>query len=142
MPRKIKYEEILEKVYSVDNFNYDEVKHFGEAKECPLCHKQFYGLGRNWYFQKFCNRTHYVDCFVCGQPVKQEHPSTAAWSIKPACKGECSRKFKSLQTQGAIFEKYGVINVSQSEQFRDKISAGIKAKSEQITKHRMETCLE
>ena len=64
MPKKIQFEEILSKVYSIDDFDYSAVEHGAKLKNCVLCGKEFYGLGRNSYFQKICNRTHYVNCFI------------------------------------------------------------------------------
>lgn len=133
MNEKIEFSDILKMVYSSDDFDYNSISHGDSLKECPLCHKGFYAIGRNKHLQRICNRTHYINCVICGQPIKQEHPSVCSTGLKPACKGECSKKFRANQTFAAIRDKYGVDNVSQSDLFKEKISAGIKAKAPQTT---------
>lgn len=142
---KLLFEDILKTYYSVDDFDYgslsDDLKKT-EKKICPLCHKEFYGCGRNGTRQRYCKRTHYINCAVCGKPVAQIPPSEKYGSVKCTCSKECTTKFKAQQTFSAIEDKYGYSNISQVPEFKEKISAGIKAKSEETTKKVVATMTE
>lgn len=142
---KLLFEDILKTYYSADDFDYenlsDDLKKT-EEKICPLCHKEFYGCGRNSTRQRYCKRTHYIDCVVCGKPIAQVPPSEKYGSVKCTCSKECTTKFKAQQTFNAIEDKYGYSNISQVPEFKEKISAGIKAKSEETTKKVVATMTE
>lgn len=134
MAIKLAFEEILKTYYSEDNFDYSKVAHLPEKKVCPLCGKEFYGVGRNGSRQRYCNRSHFIPCVICGKPILQSPPSEKYGSVKCACKGECTKKFRAQQTFAGIKEKYGYDNISQVPEFKEKISKAIKAVSEETTK--------
>lgn len=123
--------DLLAKLYSADDFDYSAVQSKYPSKVCPLCNKQFIPNGRCASRQQYCNRTHYINCAICGKPVPQQKPSKYKSEIKQACPGTCSNKLRQARTQAAIKAKYGVDNISQSSEFKEKISAGIKAKAPQ-----------
>lgn len=133
MSTKVKRKDLVESIYSLDDFDYNSVKHLPIQKECLACHKPFYGVGRNGSRQQYCNRTHFINCVMCGKPVKQVPVTTKPESIRLTCSKECSEKFRLQQSKSAVMDKYGCENISQVPEFKDKISAGIKAKSSQTT---------
>lgn len=106
-------------------------------KECLACHKSFNPEGRNGFRQNYCKRNHFTVCPVCGKPVKQTDLSIDG--IRLACAGECSKKFKTIQTKSAILDKYGVENVSQSPEFKEKISKGIRRSASKSLLTRVKT---
>lgn len=127
---KLKFDDVIKTAYSLDDFNYGEIECNCPQKECLLCHKMFVPLGRNASRQNYCKRTHFINCVVCGKPVKQDPPSIKYGSAKFTCSTECAAEFKSLQTKASMLEKYGVENISQSIEFKEKISEGLKRTSE------------
>lgn len=58
------------------------------------------------------------------------------------CSLECADRLKTEKCKISVKEKYGVDNISQSPQFRDKISAGIKKAQPHIIENRKKTMME
>lgn len=131
-------QEVLDKMYSLDDYSYN-ISDASTTKVCPLCRKPFYGEGKSSSRQIYCKRTHVINCAVCGKPVKQKQPRLSIDSICQTCSPACASILKHQKSAQTIKEKYGCDNISQCEEFKDKISQGIKAKSAQITQHRVET---
>lgn len=123
------HEEIMQKVYSADDYDYSGVtKDTPKVKECPLCKKLFIGEGRNGSRQRYCKRTHYLDCLVCGRPIAMKVPSEKYGAVRYTCSKECEAKLKIQKAQDTLEAKYGVRNPSQIPEFHDKAVAKIKAK--------------
>lgn len=132
-------DELLKTEYSLDDYDYLDLETNPKTKTCPLCNKLFYGEGRNSTRQRYCKRTHVVPCVICGKPVPQKELSEKYSGIKWTCSRECNIQFRKEQTLEGVQRKYGVANVSQLPAVKKKMSIGIKAKSAQITEHRMKT---
>lgn len=131
---KLEFEDIVNMIYSEDDYDYSDSSKFKhQAKECPVCHKIFYPEAKSFSLQKFCRRSHYINCVVCGKPVLQKTLSVTSNGLKAACPGVCSNKFRAIQTKAAVLDKYGFENISQSSEFKEKISNGLKAVSAQTT---------
>lgn len=128
----MEFEEILEKIYSLDDFDYSVIQ--GETKICAACGKSFVPFGKRQSLQRFCKRSHYLDCLVCGKPVFQKKPSDCRGDIKCTCSKECGKKFRASQTKSVMMKKYGVENPFQVEEFRAKAVSSIKAKSSETNK--------
>lgn len=129
--------ELVELIYSEDDFDYTQVE--GQAKQCLLCGKEFVPIGRNSSRQRFCKRSHYLNCLVCGKPVLQSPPSTRKEEIKQTCSRECGNKLRQMRTEEAMLAKYGVNNASQVKEFHDKAVESIKAKVEQTNEKARKT---
>lgn len=129
--------ELIELIYSEDDFDYTQVE--GQTKECLLCGKEFVPIGRNSSRQRFCKRSHYLNCLVCGKPVLQSPPSTRKEEIKQTCSRECGNKLRQMRTEEAMLAKYGVNNASQVKEFHDKAVESIKAKVEQTNEKARKT---
>ena len=118
MIKKLELQDIVKMIYSEDDYDYSDSSKFKpEAKSVSL--------------QKFCRRSHYINCVICGKPVFQKTLSVTSSGLKAACPGDCSKKFRAMQTRAAMLDKYGVENISQSSEFKEKISKGLKAVSAQ-----------
>lgn len=125
---------IVEKMYSVDDFDYSDLlseSNSEKIKVCLICQKQFVSIGRNSDRQKYCKRSHYLDCPICGKPILQD---LSTGSAKQSCSRECGIKLKALRTKEAMLEKYGVENVSQVPEIHAKQVASIKAKAVETNK--------
>lgn len=129
--------ELIELIYSEDDFDYTQVE--GQTKQCLLCNKEFVPIGRNSSRQRFCKRSHYLNCLVCGKPVLQSPPSTRKEEIKQTCSRECGNKLRQMRTEEAMIAKYGVNNASQVKEFHDKAVESIKAKVEQTNEKARKT---
>lgn len=127
------YDEIVKRLYSLDDFDYSSVASKYPAKVCEICGKEFVPTGRNGNRQRFCKRSHYIDCLVCGKPVLQVEPSLKPDAIRCTCSKLCANKYRSQRTKEVLLEKYGVENVSQVPEIHEKQIAGIRAKSAQTT---------
>jgi len=131
----LSHEEIMQKVYSADDYNYSGVtKDTPKVKECPLCKKLFVGEGRNGSRQRYCKRTHYLDCLVCGRPIAMKVPSEKYGAVRYTCSKECESKLKIQKAQDTLEAKYGVRNPSQVKEFHDKAVEKIKAKIPETNK--------
>ena len=127
--------ELAQKIYSSDDYQYI-LQDRQDLKQCAACNKLFYPVGKNACRQKYCKRSHYIDCEVCGKPVFQSDLSSG---LVCTCSKECSNKLKYLKAAQTIKSKYGVENISQAPEFKSKISNGIKAKRDQIQASRTAT---
>lgn len=104
---------------------------------CKACGKNFIPEGRNKKNQKYCTRTHYSYCEYCGKEFIQPYISS---DIKHTCSRECTNKLRIQKCNAAVKEKYGVDNISQSAEFKDKISASIKASATEAKEKSRQTC--
>ena len=82
------FQKILDSEYSLDDYEYKNLESNTKTKECPLCKKLFYPEGRNANRQRYCKRTHIINCIVCGKPVKQLQPSNRFGSLRITCSKE------------------------------------------------------
>ena len=113
----------LAAVYSKDDYDYSQQSKFNHPiKECVLCKKMFYPEGRNWSRQRYCKRTHIVDCLVCGKSIEQKDLSTIVFT----CSKQCCDRFRQAQTELRIVEKYGCSNVSQIPEFKERNKKRVK----------------
>ena len=132
-------EEILKSEYSLDDYEYINIEDHKDAKECPLCKKMFYPEGRNASRQRYCKRTHVINCIICGTPVIQREASEKYGTVKFTCSKKCTDKAKILNSRETMKEKYGVENPSQVPEFREKADASRKVKSAETTRKRVAT---
>ena len=126
--------EIVSKIYSADDFDYTDMIADENKKICCLCQKAFVPIGRNSSRQRYCKRTHFLNCSICGKPIPQVPPSDKLNGIKQTCSAECTNKAKMQGMQNAVKVKYGCNNISQASEFREKINSSIKAKSAESAK--------
>lgn len=106
-------------------------------RKCEFCGKQFTPEGRNASRQKYCKRVHYRICECCGnsfEVVDVTMPNST-------CSLECANKLKVDKSRSTIRERYGVENVSQSAEFKSKISEGIKRAQPHIVVNRKRTMI-
>jgi len=136
------HEEKLALVYSIDDFDYSTMESKYSAKECRLCHKQFVPLGRNGSRQNYCKRSHFINCVVCSKPILLDPPSDKPGSMRCTCSAECTSKFKVLQAKQTVLDKYGCENISQVPEFKEKISASIRAKAPETAEKVKATLIE
>lgn len=136
------FQKILDRMYSYNDYEYVDLDKREDVKECPLCHKLFYPEGRNGSRQRYCKRTHVVDCEVCGKPIPQKEASEKYGTVKYTCSKECASKLKIKRAQDTMLEKYGHSNPSQIPEFKEKISASLKAKAPETTAKVMATMQE
>lgn len=123
-------EELAKTLYSEDDYDYSDASKFKhKVKICLACNKEFYPESRSYAGQKVCKRSHYTLCPVCGKPVFQVRPL----ELKCTCEGKCAKVFKRDQTKASLVARYGVENISQCPEFKEKISQSIKSVSAQIT---------
>ena len=102
----------------------------GIVKICKECGKPF--KPRNGT-QVYCSGPHITKCKICGKPISYE----CSPKEKPNyCSKECRSKGKQL----TVKSRYGVNNVSELPEIRDKISTANK--SESVRVKREKTCLQ
>ena len=126
-----RFKKILESEYSLDDYQYDGVEDREDAKECPLCKKMFYPEGRNASRQRYCKRTHVINCVICGAPIKQREASEKYGTVKFTCCKECANKAKIIGAKATMQEKYGTENPLDVKEFREKANKSLKAKAKQ-----------
>lgn len=105
---------------------------------CEFCGESFIPEGRNASRQKYCKRIHYRVCECCGirfQVVDVTMPNTA-------CSTECANKLKIEKARRTVSEKYGVSNISQSSEFKERISKGIQNAQPHIIENRKKTMID
>ena len=82
-----------------------------ETKICKFCGKEF--LPRT-FRQVYCDGPHFKSCPVCGKPVEVKTPSDPAVSCSPEC--------QKIMTQSTCLEKYGNVNVLNSDYGKEKFT--------------------
>lgn len=107
-------------------------------RKCEFCGETFVPEGRNASRQKYCSRTHYRVCQCCGQKFEVKDVTMP----NVTCSTECSNKLKTLNANKTISDRYGVSNISQSIEFKEKISDGIKKAQPHIVENRKKTMTE
>lgn len=107
------------------------------TRVCEACGKNFIPEGRNKKNQKYCGRTHYSYCEYCGKEFIQPYINS---SIKHTCSVKCANKLRIEKCRASVKAKYGVDNISQSAEFKAKISAGIRASSNIAKERSRATC--
>lgn len=95
--------------------------------------------GRNAKRMKYCPDGHEIICEGCGKPFFVKSFSSG---IPKYCSRDCRNKARIDHARETIKCEYGVDNVSQVPEIRNKMSASIKAKSESIAYSRKRTMLE
>lgn len=108
-------------------------------KVCEYCGKEFVATGRNAKRMKYCPTGHEIICEGCGKPFFVKSFSSG---IPKYCSNDCRNKARIHHARNTIKSKYGVDNISQVPEIRNKMSASIKAKSESIASSRKRTMLE
>lgn len=78
-------------------------------KRCKYCGKEFETTSPQ---QEYCSDIHYGSCPICGKRVEIKD-----MTVGPPC---CSKKCKSIKTILTNREKYGVDNVFQSDEIKEK----------------------
>ena len=100
-----------------------------DKKICQECGKLFQPRRKD---QKFCKGPHISTCVVCGNKFEY----TCSPKEKPhTCSKECKYKFMRQN----LTDKYGVVNVSQIDEVREKKK--ISNASEESQRKMKETCL-
>lgn len=126
-----RFKQILESEYSLDDYEYVDLEIRTDTKECPLCKKMFYPEGRNRSKQRYCRRTHVINCVICGAPIKQREASEKYGTVKFTCCKECANKAKITGAKATMQEKYGTENPLDVKEFREKANRSLKAKAKQ-----------
>lgn len=109
------------------------------TKICAYCGKEFEPSGRNKSRQKYCKGPHYNTCEVCGKVFELHNINDG---ISRTCCVECRNKLKASKAKQAIKDRYGVDNVSQVPEIKEKARASLAAKSGEIKAKRDSTMLE
>lgn len=91
-----------------------------KLKVCDACGKTFLPQGRNAWRMRYCQRQHYIKCVVCGAT---KDITLTKGNIVGTCSKRCGDIYRGQQTRSAIFEKYGVSNVSQVPEIKEKVKA-------------------
>lgn len=126
-----RFRKILQTEYSLDDYDYIDLKTRSDTKECPLCKKLFYPEGRNRSRQRYCKRTHVINCIICGTPIEQKEASEKYGTVKFTCSKECANKAKIQNAKETMQAKYGAENPSEIAEFREKANASLRAKSKE-----------
>ena len=127
-------------IYSEDDY---EVNENLLVKECTICGKLFNPVGRNASRMKYCPRTHYSYCEICGAKFELSQEQIRMPSIKTTCSRKClNAKVIKTTAENLGVSSEGVTNISQIKEVRNKISQSIKDKSDEITTKRQATMLE
>ena len=92
----------------------------GTVKTCACCGKPFVPKGRNSSRAKYCNRTHYVHCSVCGNVVEVNRKSLCRTDAHITCSDKCRNVQRHRSQVATLREKYGVENAGQVPGSRDK----------------------
>lgn len=107
----------------------DESKKNKNVKICIECGREFHPRQSN---QVYCNNPHTSKCVICNK----EFQYTCRPSEKPnTCSKNCQEKLRSLTTM----KRYGVSNVSELDEVRQKISE--RNRSEEVKEKRRQTSL-
>jgi DNA-directed RNA polymerase subunit RPC12/RpoP len=106
-------------VYSLDTFDYSNINEKKKAK-CVACGKLYEQVRPH---QKFCKRDHYLKCVDCGAPVLQKSDRLAS-ELQLRCH-HCMVKYRSDRTKQALLDKYGVENILEIPEYRQKAVASI-----------------
>lgn len=109
--------------YSYDDSSIDDVISVvsrDKLKICDACGKLFLPSGRNAWRMRYCQRQHYIKCQICGAV---RNISLAKGNIVGTCSKKCGDVFRGQQTQSAVLDKYGVVNVSQVPEIKEKAKA-------------------
>lgn len=111
-------------------------------RTCELCGKEFESTGRNASRRKYCNDIHYAICEYCGERFEITSIQLQSGQIPKCCSKECSNSLKIQKCKKAVKNRYGVDNISQSSEFKDKIRKGLLLKSKQIADARSKTMID
>lgn len=142
LDHKLTKQEKLDLIYSLDDYDYNNSKFNNlKQKDCSVCHRIFYDESKN-NSQKCCKRTHIVDCVICGSQIIQKTDEIKSSGPRCACKGQCSKDFRYLQTKYSVLAKYGCENVSQVPELKDKIKEGLKKVAPEVSKKSQKTMKE
>lgn len=119
------------KLISVDDEEIDKLVESAPKNKisvCKMCGKKFYSPnGRKFY----CSRHHLVNCVICGKFFELNPKYYGFCEIPCTCSTECNKKYNAQRVKESFREKYGVDNVMDLQEFRDKISAAYHSKSEE-----------
>lgn len=89
-------------------------------KTCACCGKPFVPKGRNSSRVKYCNRTHYVHCSVCGTVVEVSRKNLYRPDDHITCSDKCRNVQRHRSQVATLKKKYGVENSGQVPGSRDK----------------------
>lgn len=108
------------------------------TKVCQYCGKEFIPTGKRASRRKYCQSPHFKNCEYCGKEFEITDISNF---IPKTCSTECSNKLKMKNCRDVVKSKYGVDNISQSIEFKDKIREGINSSQDVAVRRRKETML-
>ena len=114
-------------IYSEDNPEIDQLvadAAESEIRICLFCGKPFVARGRNCTRMKYCTRLHYINCQICGNRYYITKSDMQSNKIKETCSVECGRALKDR----TIKVRYGVDNLSQSEEIQQRKRDNLKEK--------------
>lgn len=120
-------------VYSLDTFDYSNINE-KKKSTCAACGKLYEQVRPH---QKFCKRDHYLRCIDCGAPVLQK-PDRLSSTLQTRCR-KCMNKYKADRTKQAMLDKYGVENILDIPEYRQKAVASINEKRDLITEKTKQT---
>ena len=125
----MKISEFIKKytIYSEDDPEIDQLvtdAAESEIRTCLFCGKSFVARGRNCTRMKYCTRLHYVNCQICGNRYYITKSDMQSNKIKETCSVECGRILKDR----TIKIRYGVDNLSQSEEIQQRKRDNLKEK--------------
>ena len=89
------------------------------TKTCVICGKKFDTKTSN---RSICYENHHHSCPVCGKDVISNDPKRQ----NCACSRKCGQQLGNISRSKSNLEKYGVENVSQLSDVKEKISSQLK----------------
>lgn len=101
-----------------------------KSKICKECGKEFTPKSGT---QIYCKNPHHTTCKICGKDIEY----TCSPNEKPLY---CSKECRNEGKRRTVNAKYGVDNVSQLQEVKDKI--GQRNSSDEVRAKRENTCLE
>lgn len=113
-------------IYSIDDSVDEELldtENESNVKVCALCGKKFVSKGRNAWRQKYCTRSHFVNCSVCGKPVPVNvKKGNVSRFMSVGCCKEHVNLLRKTHTSESLQKKYGknVVNAGQVPGSREK----------------------
>lgn len=107
------------------------------VKICKYCGKEF-NPGPKGYRRKYCDGPHFKTCEYCG---KEFEILDIANFIPKTCSKECSNKLRITGCHDTVKLKYGVDNISQSEQFKETIANSLRNVAPEVVEKRKQTMI-
>lgn len=117
--------------------NCKSTEHIAVTRVCEFCGQLFAPEGRNAARQKYCRRPHFKLCENCGQEFEVKDVTMPT----STCSRECAAALKINKAKSTVKARYGVDNISQSAEFKDKISKGLSAAQQSVIPRREATML-